>query len=341
VLRTSSRVTGQGGIQAAVEIVEVAAGVIQRPDGSFLLAQRPHGKVYAGYWEFPGGKADAGEPAEAALARELHEELGIDVETVYPWITRVFTYPHATVRLNFFRVTRWRGEPHPREDQAIAWQAPGHKMAAPMLPANAPVLASLALPWEYGITDATSYGTAVMLDKLERRLAQGLKLVQVREPGLSAEDRKLFCDQALARARRYGCKVMVKGPHPGADGIHFTAGELMGMNEKPKNAFVAASCHDRTELERAMQLELDFAVLGPVKETGSHPGRAAMGWKGFEKLARGASIPVYAIGGLTRDDLEEAWRAGAHGLAMIRGSWNYLESWSRSGGSGGSSVGTR
>jgi 8-oxo-dGTP diphosphatase len=322
VSRINLRVTGQAGIPASIEVVEVAAGVIQRPDGSFLLAQRPHGKVYAGYWEFPGGKAHAGEPAETALARELHEELGIDVETAYPWITRVFTYPHATVRLNFFRVTRWGGEPHPREDQAIAWQALGRKMASPMLPANAPVMASLALPWEYAITDATSYGTAVMLDKLERRLAQGLKLVQLREPGLSAEDRKLFFDHAIGRARRHGCKVMVKSPHPGADGTHFTAVELMGLNEKPENLLVAASCHHRTELERAMQLDLDFAVLGPVKQTASHPRVPAIGWNGFKQLARGSSIPVYAIGGLTRDDLEEAWRAGAHGLAMIRGSWS-------------------
>ncbi len=109
-------------------MVEVAAAVIQRADGSFLLAQRPQGKVYAGYWEFPGGKVEAGERAAGALARELNEELGVVVETAYPWITRVFTYPHATVRLNFFRVTWWRGEPHPREHQAIAWQPPGHRM---------------------------------------------------------------------------------------------------------------------------------------------------------------------------------------------------------------------
>jgi 8-oxo-dGTP diphosphatase len=85
---------------------------------------------------------------------------------------------------------------------------------------------------------------------------------------------------------------------------------------------VAASCHTREELERAMQLELDFAVLGPVKETTSHPHAAAMGWKAFGELARGASIPVYAIGGLARSDLEDAWRAGAHGVAMIRGAWS-------------------
>jgi 8-oxo-dGTP diphosphatase len=303
-------------------MVEVAAAVIQRPDGSFLLAQRPHGKVYAGYWEFPGGKVEAAEPAEHALARELHEELGIEVETAYPWITRVYAYPHATVRLNFFRVTRWRGEPHPREDQAIAWQELNRSMAAPMLPANAPVLASLALPFEYAISDAARWGTALMLDKLERRLERGLKLVQLREPGLSAEDRRIFCENAIGRARRYGCRVMVKSPHPGADGIHFTAAEVMALKEKPKGMLAAASCHSRAELDQAMRLELDFAVLGPVKATSSHPHATALGWNRFAELARGTSIPLYAIGGVLSGDLEQAWRAGAHGVAMIRGAWS-------------------
>jgi 8-oxo-dGTP diphosphatase len=293
--------------------------VVQRPDGAFLLAQRPHGKVYAGYWEFPGGKVEPGEPAEHALARELHEELGIDVETAYPWITRVFTYPHATVRLRFFRVLQWKNDPHPREDQAIAWQQPGRAIASPMLPANAPVLASLALPAEYAITDAARWGTALMLDKLERRLEQGLKLVQLREPQLDAEARYVFCANAIGRARRHGCKVMVKSPHPGADGIHFTAAELMRLDARPASGLAAASCHTRQELERAMRLELDFAVLGPVREKADHK---PLGWPGFEKIASGTTIPVYAIGGLTRDDLDDARRAGAHGLAMIRGAWS-------------------
>ena len=293
--------------------------MIQRPDGSFLLAQRPQGKVYAGYWEFPGGKAEAGEPAARALARELHEELGIEVERAYPWITRVFAYPHATVRLNFFRVTRWRGEPRPLEDQAIAWQTPGGRMASPMLPANAPVLASLALPAEYAVTAAWRWGTALMLDKLERALEQGLKLVQLREPGLSEQERAIFCDNAIGRAHRYGCKVMVKSPHPEADGIHFSASQLLALDERPKDMLAAASCHDREELERAMQLGLDFAVLGPVKEKADRP---ALGWTRFAQLVRGTAIPIYAIGGMTRADLEDAWSAGAHGIAMIRGAWD-------------------
>jgi len=293
-------------------VVEVAAAVIQRPDGAFLLAQRPPGKVYAGWWEFPGGKIEAGEPAAAALRRELHEELGIDVRTAYPWITREHVYEHASVRLRFFRVTAWNGEPHPRERQSIRWQRLDAPMAEPMLPANAPVLASLALPWEYAISDASRFG----IERIRERLEQGLKLLQVREPSMPEEEKNRFTRQVLALAHRYGCKVLVKSAFPGADGLHVTASQLMILERKPAG-LVAASCHTRKELDRAMQLDLDFAVLGPIRDKAPE-----LGWKGFSELARGASIPVYAIGGLVRGDLEEAWAAGAHGLAMIRGAWS-------------------
>ena len=98
--------------------------MIQRPDGCFLLGQRPAGKVYAGYWEFPGGKVEAGEAPLPALARELREELGIEVETAYPWLTRDYDYAHAAVRLRFFRVVRWSGSLHGRERQRFVWQSP-------------------------------------------------------------------------------------------------------------------------------------------------------------------------------------------------------------------------
>jgi 8-oxo-dGTP diphosphatase len=296
-------------------VIEVAAAVLVRPDGAFLLAQRPAGKVYAGYWEFPGGKIEPGEAADKALARELHEELGIDIGAAYPWLTRVYTYPHGTVRLHFFKVFSWNNQPHPREDQAISWQQAGAAMAAPMLPANAPVLAALALPDEYAVTDAAHYGVARMLARLERRLEQGLKLVQIREPGLA--EREVFTRQAIELAHRYGCKVMVKESFPGADGIHFTAAQLMQVNKKPEGLLAAASCHTREELDRAASLGLDFVVLGPVRDK-----IPALGWKKFRELAHFSSIPIYAIGGLTRADLEDARHAGAHGVAMIRGAWN-------------------
>jgi 8-oxo-dGTP diphosphatase len=292
-------------------VIKVAAAVILRPDGSFLMARRPPGKLYAGYWEFPGGKIESGEAPADAIARELHEELGIDIGAACPWITRVFEYPHGTVHLRFFRVYEWQGEPHPREGQDIGWQTLDTLVSGPMLPANAPVLASLALPWEYAITNASQVGEPAMLAHLERRLKEGLKMIQVREPG-GAE---LFTDQVIRLAHRYGAKVMTKRPQAGADGIHFTAAQLMALKARPKEGVAAASCHTREELERAMQLGMDFAVLGPVND------KAAIGWERFAALAQDSGIPVYAIGGLRPSDLEQARRAGAHGLAMIRGAW--------------------
>jgi 8-oxo-dGTP diphosphatase len=186
-----------------------------------------------------------------------------------------------------------------------------------MLPANAPVLAALALPREYAVSDAARLGMAPMLERLERRLAGGLRLLQVREPSLSARERELFTRQAIGLAHRYGCKVLTKAPFPGADGVHVTARELLQM--KAKTGLTAASCHRREELERATALELDFAVVGPVREKA---GAEPLGWSRFADLVRGTGIPVYAIGGLRPADMEEAWRHGAHGVAMIRGSWD-------------------
>ncbi|HTI18393.1 MAG TPA: 8-oxo-dGTP diphosphatase MutT [Trinickia sp.] len=131
------------GSRPARPVTEVAVGILVQPDGRYLLAQRPPGKPYAGYWEFPGGKIEVGETVEAALARELEEELGIDVEECERWHTLEHDYPHAYVRLYFCKVTSWRGEPHGREGQAFSWQSLPVDVT-PLLPAAIPVLELLA-----------------------------------------------------------------------------------------------------------------------------------------------------------------------------------------------------
>ena len=306
-------------------LVEVAAAVIERGDGAFLLARRPPGKVYAGWWEFPGGKIDMGERARDAIDRELHEELGIEVRRSYPWITRVHAYEHASVRLSFFRVVEWAGEPSPREQQDLRWQRLDEPMAEPMLPANALVLAALALPHEYAITSAESLGIDSMLARLECRLKAGLKLVQLREKAMAPDALTEFAAHAAQLAHRHGARLLVNAdsaPLSHADGVHYPAARLMRLRARPATGLAAASCHTRAELDRAMQLEMDFAVLGPVLPTSSHPGAAALGWEGFADLARGSSIPVYAVGGMRASELPIARSAGAHGLAMIGGAWN-------------------
>ncbi|CAG2141329.1 NUDIX domain-containing protein [Cupriavidus plantarum] len=135
--------TGLGADGQPRKVTEVAVGVMVQPDGRFLLAQRPAGKPYEGYWEFPGGKLEPGESVEAALARELHEELGLDVLRSERWRVLEHDYPHAYVRLFFCKVTAWRGEPVGREGQAFAWQAVPVDVA-PLLPATIPVVEWLA-----------------------------------------------------------------------------------------------------------------------------------------------------------------------------------------------------
>jgi 8-oxo-dGTP diphosphatase len=143
--RSSTSGRGQGGSGIAVERVpvDVAVGVLVRADGAFLLTSRPPGKVYAGYWEFPGGKVEAGETVAQALARELHEELGITIGAVHPWQVELFDYPHALVRLHFCKVLDWTGAFEMREGQQMAWESLPVR-SAPLLPGTLPVLRWIA-----------------------------------------------------------------------------------------------------------------------------------------------------------------------------------------------------
>jgi 8-oxo-dGTP diphosphatase len=307
-------------------LVEVAAAVILREDGSFLLGRRPPGKVYAGYWEFPGGKVEPGEPVRAALDRELREELGIEVQRAYPWIVQRFVYPHAHVSLNFFRVVQWRGEPHPHEGQALAWARAEALDVSPMLPANAPVLRALTLPHALGITCAAQIGMQAFLPRLDAALARGLRMVLVREPQMTAAQRAHCTSTIVQRAAARGARVLVHADpqlarESRAHGVHLPARDLLRIDSRPDFDVCGASCHDERELERAQELRLDYVAVGPVRETPTHPGQRGIGWEVLQQLIRGCTVPVFAIGGMQHADLDLAWQSGAHGVAMIRGAW--------------------
>ena len=306
--------------------LEVVAGILVRPNGKVLLANRPEGRAYAGYWEFPGGKVEAGETLHGALARELHEELGIVVTTIHRWITRVFEYPHATVRLNFFRVTAWQGKPHPHEGQTFSWQAPEAVEVAPLLPANFAVLRALCLPPIYAISHANALGTGVFLARLESALQQGLRLIQVRDKELDEASRLQLARTIVERARPYAARVLVNGSvelarDAGTDGVHLDSTQLAQLNARPDVDWVGASCHNEAELTRAAEIGADFALLSPVLPTLTHPGAATLGWQTFSDRAAASPIPVYGLGGLTAADVVLAQSHGAHGVALLRAAW--------------------
>jgi 8-oxo-dGTP diphosphatase len=310
----------------STDLVPVAAAVILRADRRFLLAQRPPGRAYAGYWEFPGGKVEPGEPLAAALARELREELGIDPTRAYPWIVQRYLYPHAHVQLNFFRVLGWRGEPHPRENQALAWAALHDLGVSPLLPANGPVLRALALPDRFGITRAREVGIEPFLQQLDAALSRGLRMVMVREKEMPAAELELFARETVQRCHARGAQVVIHrdvqlAADCAADGVHLPAAALRHTSCRPPVRLCGASCHDADELEHAQRLGLDYAVLGAVLPTASHPGQPALGWERFTQLIAGCMLPVFALGGMQPQHLERAWQAGAHGIAMMRAAW--------------------
>jgi len=307
------------------KITLVSAAVLMRGEQDFLLARRPEGKVYAGWWEFPGGKVEAGENFHDALVRELHEELGITITQAAPWLTREFTYPHATVRIRFFRVTAWEGEIHPHEHDAIAWLKAGEPPSVePVLPANGPILKGLALPTTCALTNAEENGTALELSRLKAALANGLRFIQVRDKALPIAIRADFAREVLALGKAHGAIVVVNDAPDlartiGADGIHLSSRSLAQCVERPEFEWVGASAHTPEELKQAASLELDYALLGPVLPTPTHLDAPSLGWSAFEQMIDLSPLPVFALGGMKTEMMGEAWGRGAHGLALMRG----------------------
>lgn len=310
-------------------IVDVAVGIVTNSDGKVLLGQRPAGKDYAGWWEFPGGKLEAGESVHEALARELSEELDLQINQSTPWLVREHVYEHAHVRLHFRRVIDFDRVPRSQEGQAFTWCDPANVLVEPLLPATVPLMRLLALPKHYAISCAQRLGEQVFLSRLSELLADGLQLVQLREPAMDGQQFDHLFTQVLKQCRDSNALLLVNSVHPEqywarADGVHWRSKELASL--KPvssaqirKYPWTGASCHNAQELVQAGAAGVDFAVLGPVQKTQSHPDATPMGWKRFTQLVGGSPLPVYALGGLGPADVQHAVRFGAQGIGMIQG----------------------
>ncbi len=306
--------------------LKVAVAVIKRKDGRILFAERPANTDCAGEWEFPGGKVEAGETPRQALNREIEEELAIQITEARPWITLSHTYPHASVKLYFFIVSGWTGREHGKEGQRLSWQDVSEMTISPLLSANAPVIRALQLPDIYAISCAEEIGEEVFLQRLPTVISKGLRLLQIREKSLSNCQLRRLVDQILPITVPAGVTVLINSSMPAEQkkrfsGLHLTSKDLMEFKQRPDFELVAASCHNREELEQAVKLGLDFIVLSPVKKTLSHPGAAPIGIRGMAELIAECPIPVYALGGMTVDQLHEIQSHGAHGIAMMRDAW--------------------
>jgi 8-oxo-dGTP diphosphatase len=307
--------------------VEVVAGVIRDPLGRVLLARRTEGRDLAGLWEFPGGKHEPDESAEQALARELHEELGIDVDIGAPLINVPQRYPDKRLRLDVRTIAAWRGHARGREGQALVWVPPQKLPSYAMPPADRPVVAALLQPPHYLVTPPPDGDDAAWLARLEQALANGARRVQLRAPGLDAGRWRSLVTRAVQACRQAGAEVLVNGDATLAIelgiGLHLPASRLHELTQRPvpTGLPLAASCHGIDDLRAAQALGCDFAVVGTLKPTPSHPGVEGIGWEGFAAMRESVSLPLYAIGGLRPDDVGQARAHGAQGVAAIRGLW--------------------
>lgn len=306
--------------------VHVAAAVLRDAGGRILLARRTAGRDLAGAWEFPGGKVEPGESPREALDRELHEELGIRVLDAVPLVAVPYAYPDKRILLDVYTVDAYEGTPRGRERQALAWSPLEKLHGYPMPPADRPVVAVLTRSPRYLVSPET-LEPGTWLRQLDKALDAGARRVQLRARGLKPKALADLAMDARTRCHAVGAELLVNGEAGlAADlgiGLHLPARELMALSQRPlpKDQAVAASCHDAEQLAQAEALGLDFAVLGPLRATESHPGATPMGWERFARLREAVSLPIYAIGGLRPADVATARRHGAQGVAGIRAFW--------------------
>lgn len=307
-----------------MNVVHVAVAVIRDAAGRVLVAQRLPHQHLAGLWEFPGGKLEPGETLQQGMRREIREELGIEVQALAPLLRLEHRYPEKTVLLDTWRVLRWTGEPHGAEGQPLRWLLPAQMDPADFPPADIPIIRALQLPPLYLISPDLA-GERELAAFVQRAQAGAATLLQVRlrarpllAPALVAQLRAALPSARILLNSDTLAALPAAADLHGADGVHLTAAALRQATHKP-SPLCGASCHDATELALARALGLDFATLSPVQATTTHPQAVPLGWPRFAALAAAAGLPVYALGGMRRAQLDEAVAQGAIGLAGISG----------------------
>ena len=305
----------------------VAVAAIFNKQGKVLISQRAKQSHQGGLWEFPGGKLEPGESVQVALARELEEELGIQVQQSAPLIRVYHNYADKRVLLDVWGVTRFNGSPIARQGQPLCWLDPATLDSRVFPQANAPIIKALQLPHEYLITGRYKDMADFSL-RLQGALARGIRLLQLRAGSAGADEYAALARQAQELCRPCAAKLLLNTSvdefsQYQAHGLHLNSERLMACDKRPiaKCKWLCASVHNETELAQANRIDADFIMLSPVLPTQSHPGASALGWDRFYALAEKSRSPVFALGGMDSSLLALAREKGAQGIAAITAFW--------------------
>lgn len=303
--------------------IEVVAAIIRRSQ-EVLLTYRSAKQHQGERWEFPGGKVEENETLLEALARELDEELGINPIQVNPFLTLSHTYPEKTVRLHFFEVWQFSGNPKAREAQPMRWWSLKDLPTLPFPEANTPVVKALQLPEQWFVLTAPAEEAEAQLDRvLTEGIAKGVYLRgNYQEALLSTLVQRCKAANCLTllavKDARQLNTVAEQALQLGATGVHLREHVAMAVPSLPQNELLySMACHDVESLEKAQKLGVGMTFLSPVNFTSSHPEVAPLGWMKFSHWVNGSSVPVYALGGVGPADLAQARASGARGVAGV------------------------
>lgn len=314
------------------DIVHVAVAVIANDDGDICISLRHKDSHQGGLWEFPGGKIEQHETVEQTLVREIREELNIDIKESRPLITIPHNYQDKSVCLHVHKVLSYRGQASGAEGQQVEW-VPVDRLSSYKFPAaNLSIIRAVQLPDRYLITGKFT-DEEDFLRKLGNALDDGIRLVQLRlkEPDLKGDNIQLLIEQVSSLCEQTETKLLFNIPEKYLetidrsstrfDGYHADSKTLKNLSQRPAGQLFSASCHNADELHKAINLNADFIVLSPVQKTASHPEMQAMGWQKFSSMLEICTMPVYALGGVSEQDMENAWLHGAQGIAAISAFW--------------------
>ena len=316
-----------------MSVINVTAAVIFNPTGKqVLISRRLATQHQGGKWEFPGGKIESNETSQTALARELHEELGITVTVGLQLKSIRHDYPDKSVSLDFWRVDHFTGQAEGREGQEIRWVNITDLAHYTFPEANKPIVSSLLLPDRLLITPDTAHiNSDLFLKSLEQSLVKyPISLIQFRAPSLNQADYGSIAAEVLSICRRQNARLILNSSISmlnkiNADGLHLNSHRLVATKKRPveQKILLSSACHNPLELAHANAIDVDFLLISPIKKTASHPSQQqTLLWDGFTALLAQTKMPAYALGGLTNADLDDALSAGAQGIAGISAFWS-------------------
>ncbi len=305
--------------------IHVVVGVIFDSGGQVLISKRADHVHQGGLWEFPGGKLNRGEGIIQGLNRELWEELGITVISASPLIQIKHAYEDRRVFLDVWKIERFRGEARGLESQPIRWVRPERLNQYRFPKADDSILSAIRLPECYPILDDEYSDQNRMRENLDQMIKNGIKLIRLRAKNLNDSEYRKFALKICRLCSERPIKVLIN-PIPdlidetNAAGWHLNANQLLETTERPlgQEYWIAASCHNITELEHAEAVGVDFVVLSPVLHTPSHPDFSPLGWDLFKSMVSLTNLPVFALGGMGLALLKDAKLRGAQGIAGIR-----------------------